>query len=124
MERLKIRVTQRRFGAAVVSLRGKLDNRSAEALNRTFRHLLAQGTRDVEVDCSEIEYLSSSCIGIIITACMRAHNKHGVVSLRNLSSGMSSILQMVGFTRPKKDSMQLATTPSRLDSYVLTHSDN
>lgn len=79
----------------VVRLRGELDVAGAPQLRAVLYPVLDDG-RSVVVDCSELEFLDSTGLGVLIGAHKRAREHGREVRLRATSGGVAKVLDITG----------------------------
>jgi anti-sigma B factor antagonist len=68
-------------GATVVLLAGELDISSAGALREVLVLPEVVNTSNVRVDLTKVEFLDSSCIGVLVSACKRIAASGGTLSV-------------------------------------------
>lgn len=83
--------------AAVVSPNGRLDSNSSPQLEQTLTAQLRKGYTWLVVDMSEVEYIASSGLKVLVAAWRRAREQGGDVVLSGLQPRIMEILEMVGF---------------------------
>ncbi|MDX6569418.1 MAG: hypothetical protein QOH15_1996, partial [Gaiellales bacterium] len=105
-------------GVRVVALRGELDYDGAPGLGRLLEEFRAEGERDVLVDLSELTFIDSSGISVLVGAARAATAEQGtlvvaaptphvqrvfdIVSLSELVAvepGLEGALQRIGWRR-------------------------
>ena len=103
--------------SAVISPSGRLDSNTSPMLEKTLSTQLQQGNVWLYVDMSQVEYIASSGLKVLVSAWRRAHDGEGDVVLSGLQPRIVEILEMVGFDMlfqiyPDLDAA-LAANPSR-----------
>lgn len=78
----------------VLSLDGKIDNAGSEELKAALFPLLTGGK--VAIDCSNVEYVTSSGFRVLMQAEKEQRLKGGSVILGNLSTPVSSFFEIAG----------------------------
>ena len=84
-------------GAAVVSPTGRLDSNSSPDLERLLNMLLEEGQHWLFIDMSDVTYIASSGLKILVSAWRRAQDQNGDVLLSGLQPRITEIFEMVGF---------------------------
>lgn len=81
----------------VVRPQGRLDAGGAPALERELRQHLASGRRNVLVDLSDISYISSNGLRVLLAALKSTRQNGGALKLCCLNARLVEIFEMVGF---------------------------
>jgi anti-anti-sigma factor len=84
-------------GTAVVSPKGRIDATNSPQLERMLREPLEAGQRSVVVDLSQVTYLSSSGLRVLLIAAKELHEHGGNLLLCCPLSGVARVLRMTGF---------------------------
>ena len=66
-------------GACVVRLGGELDLYNAETVRKALFEVCSDGTERVVVDLSEVEFVDSTALGVLIEARSRLGNGNGFI---------------------------------------------
>lgn len=61
--------------------------------------LLEGGNPDIELDCSELEYISSSGLRLFLTLQKSVNARGGKLVIKNMNSQIKEIFNMTGFSR-------------------------
>lgn len=61
--------------------------------------LLEGGNPDIEMDCSELEYISSSGLRLFLTLQKSVNARGGKLVILNMQSAIKDIFNMTGFSR-------------------------
>ena len=85
-------------GRSVIRLQGRFDFSS----HRDFREatenaLAADGSRDISVDLSAVDYLDSSALGMLLMLRDKARAVDKTVSLSNCRGGVRQVLDIANF---------------------------
>jgi anti-anti-sigma factor len=83
--------------SVIISPYGRLDSNSSTTLEKTLTAQLDKGQRWLYLDMSEVEYIASSGLKVLVSAWRRAHERDGDVTLSNLRPRLMEIFEMVGF---------------------------
>jgi len=76
---LEIDVSSSEGEVPVVALRGELDFDEAPTFERVLEELLTEGRRDVVVDLSDLTFIDSSGISVLVGAARAAAVEHGTL---------------------------------------------
>ena len=88
--------TEQRDGVAVVSVKGRLDVSSSPA----FIEAMQEGEEQPTVlEMSELEYLSSAGLRVILMAAKRATQTQGRLLLCQLQDNVREVLEISGFLK-------------------------
>jgi anti-anti-sigma factor len=83
--------------AAVISPSGRIDSSASERLEQALNAQLRQGMTWLFVDMSQVEYIASSGLKVLVSAWRRAREFNGDVVLTGLQPRLVEIFEMVGF---------------------------
>lgn len=78
---------------------GRLDTTSSEEFEKKMAPLLEGGNPDIEMDCSELEYISSSGLRLFLTLQKSVNARGGKLVILNMQSAIKDIFNMTGFSR-------------------------
>ena len=81
-----------------VHLRGELDLSTAPRLREELLRLSSDGATAVTVDLSELEFVDSTGLSVLITALKRLREKGGDMELRSPNPGTRRVLEITGLT--------------------------
>ncbi len=89
----------RRLGdnAAVVAPNGRLDSNSSPDLERLLNMLLEEGQHWLFIDMTDVTYIASSGLKILVSAWRRAQDQNGDILLSGMQPRIIEIFEMVGF---------------------------
>jgi anti-sigma B factor antagonist len=93
-----ISVDQPGDGPAVVRISGEMDVASAGAVSECLTGLLDAGA-DVVIDLSELEFIDSTGLGVLVTAGGRAREGGHRIRLRAPGKNVASTLSVTGLDR-------------------------
>ena len=83
--------------AVVVSPGGRLDSNTSPTLDKALGTQLQRGYTWLYVDMSDVEYIASSGLKVLVSAWRRARDSGGDVILSGLQPRLVEIFEMVGF---------------------------
>ena len=81
----------------VATLIGRLDTPAAQELAEQFDLLAGKAGGTVVLDCSQLEYISSSGLRLFLTLRKAAATKGGKVIVRSINSDVRSVFMITGF---------------------------
>jgi stage II sporulation protein AA (anti-sigma F factor antagonist) len=82
---------------AVLSPAGRLDASAAPRLRQDIGNLLDQGIVNVVVNLSQVPYLSSSILRVLLTAHKQARQAGGALAICCLQPQIMRVISLVGF---------------------------
>ncbi len=82
----------------VVAPMGRIDSTTSADLDTRLLALDAEGRRQVVVDFSGVEYISSAGLRILLTLAKRARDKAGRVALCSQDQSVRQVFDLAGFT--------------------------
>ena len=74
-------------------LQGHLDAEAAPVLARKLHQLLQSGVRQIELDCSDLQFISSTGIGTIVAAVGEYRDAGGKIVVSRLSAGIRGVFE-------------------------------
>lgn len=81
----------------VVRLVGRLDTPASPEVSKALEPVQNDASGTIVLDCSEMEYISSSGLRIFLTLRKAAAAKGGRVVVKSISSDIRQIFMMTGF---------------------------
>jgi anti-anti-sigma factor len=90
-----LEATVRHVGeVAVIDLRGDIDGTSEQALNTAYAEASTNGTTNVLLNFSRVEYINSTGIALIVGVLAQARKAHRSISTFGLSEHYAEIFQI------------------------------
>lgn len=83
---------------AQIKLSGRLDASTVGQLERTFADAQLVGVRAVVIDMSELTYVSSSGLRVLLSARSALRKRNGEIFLCALGRNVREVFDMVGFS--------------------------
>jgi anti-sigma B factor antagonist len=83
----------------IVSISGRLDASSASELEVKLNSLLDGARVRVIVDCTKLDYISSSGLRVLLAALKKARRQQGDVRLCVLKPGIKEVFDIAGFSQ-------------------------
>lgn len=88
---------QQREDKYIVTLCGELDTVAAAEVEKTLQPLYSTDGKDVVIDCTELEYIASSGLRILISILKGAKAAGSKVILKNMNEDIKSVFKLTGF---------------------------
>ncbi len=88
-------VRERREGFLEVRIKGRLDNYWSELLAEQLEQMLQEGAHDLRLDLTEVNYLSSAGIGLLVRFRRRLETINGTLIIIRASDRVRSVLKLV-----------------------------
>lgn len=85
--------------APVLAIRGEVDVSTSAALRDELYGIVDTGARRVVVDCSEMDFIDSSGLGVLVGALKRVREKDGEIVLRSLNPSARKVFEITGLTK-------------------------
>ncbi|MCQ3938989.1 MAG: hypothetical protein DPW18_18370 [Chloroflexi bacterium] len=95
---MKLQVSELEHGIRLISLDGKLDSSGVYAIEMDFLHHCAGEKRRVLVDMSNVSYISSIGIPLLVNTAKVVAGKGGKMALFNPQKHVMDVLELVGVT--------------------------
>ena len=84
-------------GKMVVTLSGELDTAAAVEVEQDLQVLNEHEGKDVIFDCTELEYIASSGLRILLSILKKAKASGSKVTLKNVNDDIKNVFRMTGF---------------------------
>jgi anti-sigma B factor antagonist len=85
-------------GPLVLRVKGSVDAHTYGEFETVITDLMSRGVYKVAVELSEVEYLASAGIGVLISALSRAQEHGGTIVLMNPTEHVLGVLDVLGMT--------------------------
>lgn len=93
-----MKTTIQQNGNQIIALfEGRLDTAAAVQTAEDIKPLLAAANKEIILDCSDLEYISSSGLRIFLTIRKEAASKGSKVIVKNISNDIRQVFVMTGF---------------------------
>ena len=96
--RIKIHKTQISDKLVALSFEGRLDIHSLEAFREAFNQEFNLGNHNIILDLSEVSFIISTYVGLILSFQKSVKKYNGNLSLAGLSNEVGSIFELMGIT--------------------------
>ena len=83
-------------GRIVSTLSGELDTAVAEETEKALQPLLESQGKDIVIDCTQLEYIASSGLRILLGILKKARSVGNRVILKNVNDVVRDVLDMTG----------------------------
>lgn len=84
---------------AVISVVGELDFSTAPRLREQILELLKGGTTSLVIDLSQLDFVDSSGLGVLVATLKRMRERDGSLMIRSPSANTSKVLQVSGLDK-------------------------
>lgn len=81
----------------VVTLKGELDTAAAADVESKLAALYENESKDVVFDCTELDYIASSGLRIILGILKKAKASGHTVTMKNVNDDIMNVFKMTGF---------------------------
>jgi len=89
--------TTERDGAIVFSIRGRLDGTHAADAENAFQKLANEGKSRFVLDFSEMSYISSAGLRVVLVAAKKLRAMQGALVCAGMSDQVTEVFEMSGF---------------------------
>lgn len=93
---MKINIQQKE-NEVVVSLVGELDTVATTQMSEELNKVADLTNRDLIIDCTDLEYISSSGLRFFMKLKRDSEQKNGTIVIRNLNDDVLEIFRISGF---------------------------
>ena len=91
---------QERIGdVAIVKLAGRLDSSTAQPAEERFAKVLAEGAPNLAIDLSELDYISSAGLRVLLVMAKKMQQADGKMVLFGLGANVREVFSISGFDR-------------------------
>lgn len=88
---------QENNGGLLAKLTGRLDTPAAVKAQQEIEPLLRNADKELVLDCTDLEYISSSGLRLFLTLRKEAAAKGGKVVIEHISEDIKKVFMMTGF---------------------------
>lgn len=81
----------------LVTLEGELDTAAAVEVENILQPLYTSNGRDIVIDCTNLEYIASSGLRILISILKGAKASGSKVIMRNMNDDIKTVFKLTGF---------------------------
>ncbi len=83
--------------ATVFSLKGRLDSATSSEVEKKIIESIDQGTKDLVLDFSSLDYISSAGIRVLVHCHKEIEKQHGHIFLAAVPKPIENVLYITGF---------------------------
>jgi anti-sigma B factor antagonist len=83
-------------GHYVIAARGEIDLFTAPELKQVITDVIESGERRVAIDLSEVSFLDSTALGVLIGAVKRLRSRGGALAVVNTDSSIAKTFEITG----------------------------
>ena len=88
---------QEKNGGLLATIEGRLDTPSALKAGQEMAPLMENADKVITLDCSKLEYISSSGLRLFLALRKETASKGGKVIIEGITENVSKVFQMTGF---------------------------
>lgn len=81
----------------IATINGRLDTPAAIKAQQEIVPLLENADKEIILDCSKLEYISSSGLRLFLSVRKEAANKGGKVIIKSINDDIKKVFMMTGF---------------------------
>lgn len=81
----------------IATLSGELDTAAAQEAEKQLQPLLDSKGKEVVLDCTKLEYISSSGLRVLLSILKQAQSVGSRVVLKNVNDVIRDVLELTGF---------------------------
>lgn len=85
-------------GVMTVAFEGRLDTINVPEVEETIRPIYTTETKEIILDCSKMEYISSSGLRIFLSIAINSQETGKHVTVTGVNSFVTNLFEMTGFT--------------------------
>lgn len=84
-------------GKWIATLEGELNTAAAQEVEAALRPVNEGSGKDIVIDCTDLEYIASSGLRILLSILKNAQSKGNSVVLRNVNNEVKDVFRLTGF---------------------------
>ena len=84
-------------GILIGVLSGYIDTVTSEQVGKEMKPLLEQADRNIEIDCSQLEYISSSGLRLLLSLRKQVAADGGSLVIKNINDEIRKVFTLTGF---------------------------
>ena len=89
---------ERDFELIILEITGRLDTTTAPNLETVVREL-SEDTKELVFDMSEVEYISSAGIRVLLASYKKMNSNHGIMRVEKASDMVRDVFEMTGLSQ-------------------------
>jgi len=91
-------ITARQNEIMIVKINGRLDSNTAGTLEKKLIELMSEGETIIVVDFSELDYISSAGLRVLLTTAKKMKNTNGKLRICAMKDFIKEIFDISGFS--------------------------
>ena len=109
-------------GILIIAIKGRLDAATSPSADETIKETMGQDSNRLLFDLSDLEYLSSGGLRVILSAAKELRRRKGKVTLCCLNQYVDEIFEVSGFKSmiPIKDTLEAGIEELKLGQKTLS----
>lgn len=84
-------------GILIGYLSGYIDTVTSDQIGKEMEPLLEQANRNIEIDCSQLEYISSSGLRLLLSLRKQVAADGGSLVIKNINDEIRKVFTLTGF---------------------------
>ena len=84
-------------GILIGYLSGYIDTVTSDLVGKEMEPLLEQADRDIEIDCSQLDYISSSGLRLLLSLRKQVAADGGSLVIKNINDEIRKVFTLTGF---------------------------
>lgn len=81
-----------------VSIDGRMDTLNSKDFEKDVQPLLSEENPDIVVDCTKLQYISSSGLRVFMSLLKSVNSHKGKLVLKNMTAEVKEVFDMIGFS--------------------------
>lgn len=86
-------------GKILAKIEGRLDTTNAGAFEKMMEPLMVGAEPNIEIDCTDFDYISSSGLRLFLTLQKSVIARNGVLLIKNIKPEIKEVFDMTGFSK-------------------------
>lgn len=86
-------------GKTLAKVEGRLDTTNSEDFEKKMTPLMTGANPDIELDCTDFVYISSSGLRLLLTLQKSVMARGGKLVIKNMKSEIKEVFDMTGFSK-------------------------
>ncbi|MDD2594564.1 MAG: STAS domain-containing protein [Bacteroidales bacterium] len=82
----------------IIKINGRLDSMNSGDFEKAITPVLEGAMKDITLDCTDFEYISSSGLRLFLTLLKHSKSKGGKLCIKALKPEIKSVFDIAGFT--------------------------
>lgn len=92
-------ITNQEGNILVMKLKGRLDTNASADFEQQIEQTIDPDTKNMIIDCSDLEYICSRGLGLIIHAAKKLKSNHGELILCSMEDYIEEVFEISGFNK-------------------------